>query len=317
MEIDNSASQAFRRCPWEYAESYENQLELKPSLRNEVGPLDIGKRVHELLEVYYKFIQFELSEEKLKLYYGDGWYEPSANEALENEAQVIMAAYKQYYPVEDFTVVDVERSFKVALPRVCLKCGQQIATYRDKDYEFYCIACDMRALEEEHIYTGKIDLCVRMPSGTLAIFDHKTEKRTSRNNAPQKWAARDQASLYLWAARAIYGEPIANFYVNVLRRPDAKNSPEFPERQKLERTPTQISTAVRDITLVANEITRYKEQFGDGQWPANRENCVGAFGQCPYYVPHLHGWSDEIRRVSYQAKTPYLELGGVQVIQPK
>ncbi len=299
VELDNSAAQAFRRCPWEYAESYENQLELKPSNSNEVGPLDIGKRVHELLEEHYKNECMHWS------------YAPSSNDKLENEAQLIMAAYKQHYPVEDFTVVDVERSFKVALPR----CGNCFRFSDESEWLGTCPLCGC-AKQGPHIYTGKIDLCVRMPNGALAIIDHKTEKRTSRNNNPQKWAARDQASLYLWAARAIYGEPVENFIVNVLRRPDAKNGPEFPERQKLERTESQIQTAVRDITLVANEITRYTEQFGNGQWPANRENCVGAWGLCAFYTPHLMGWSDEIRRVMYQAKTPYLELGGIAVIQP-
>lgn len=280
MELDNSASQSFRTCPWLYKESYLSEgTGLEPRPISEYGPLDLGKRVHELLEEHYETLMWSIEDWKSKR------YDPSSNQDLEREAQQIMEGYRAAYPSEEFTVLDVERSIRVQLP------------------------------DSEHIYTGKIDLCVRQPNGMLAIIDHKTEKRTSRNNSPQKWAARDQATLYLWAAERIYGEPIEAFYVNVLRRGDTKHAPEFPERQKLERTKAQIATAVRDITIIANQIEEFKARFGEGQWPANRENCVGAFGVCSFYTPHLMGWSSDIRRLMYQPKTPYLTLAGVPIIQ--
>lgn len=294
MEIDNSASNTFRTCPWLYKESYLSEgTGLEPRPISEYGPLDLGKRVHELLEEHYETLMWSIEDWKSKR------YDPSANPDLEHEAQQIMEGYRTAYPSEEFTVVDVERSIRVELPCLCPPNSMHIHT---PGYE-------------PHVYTGKIDLCVRQPNRMLAIIDHKTEKRTSRNNSPQKWAARDQATLYLWAAERIYGEPIEAFYVNVLRRGDAKHAPEFPERQKLERTKAQIDTAVRDITIIANQIEEFKARFGEGQWPANRENCVGAFGTCPFYTPHLMGWSDDIRRLMYQPKTPYLTLAGVPIIQ--
>lgn len=304
MEIDNSASNTFRTCPWLYKESYLSEgTGLEPRPISEYGPLDLGKRVHELLEEHYETLMWSIEDWKSKR------YDPSSNQDLEREAQQIMEGYRAAYPSEEFTVVDVERTIKVELPRMCFKCGE-VFTKRVGDW---CL-CDGN-IGPQHIYTGKIDLCVRQPNGMLAIIDHKTEKRTSRNNSPQKWAARDQATLYLWAAERIYGEPIEAFYVNVLRRGDAKHAPEFPERQKLERTRAQIDTAVRDITIIANQIEEFKARFGEGQWPANRENCVGAFGVCSFYTPHLMGWSDDIRRLMYQPKTPYLTLAGVPIIQ--
>lgn len=280
--LDNSACNLFRVCPLAFWESYVAEstgLEKKP--KTEYGPLDLGKRVHELLEEHYQNIR------NLEESFCEVLYAPSPNSELESEAQVIMAGYKQHYPVEDFTVVDCERGFKVRLP------------------------------ESEHVYTGKIDLLVRHPNGSLSIIDHKTEKRTSRGNAPKAWAARDQATLYLWAAEQVYGEPISNFYVNVLRRPDAKNGPEFPERQKLERTKEQIILAVRDITLVMDTIADYRKRFAGQIWPANRESCIGKYGECEFLLPHTFGWSEEIRRIEYQAKTPYLDLVNISVVEPK
>src|SRR6266581_155483 len=98
MLIDNSAANEFRTCPLLY---FENRLaegtglELKPRL-GEVTPLDLGSRIHELLEEWYKGMLVLPG------------YPPSPNEALENEAQMIMAAYRAKYPVENFEIVDVE-----------------------------------------------------------------------------------------------------------------------------------------------------------------------------------------------------------------
>lgn len=299
MELDNSLANAFRTCPLLAYESYFAEgTGLEPRPNDEYGPLDLGKRVHELLEEHYNTLLWSMEEFKYIK------YDPSLNPDLEAEAQQIMEAYCAAYPSESFTVVDVERSIRVELPKLCKICYKPFYDCEEHD-EWHAA----------HIYTGKIDLCVRQANGTLAIIDHKTEKRTSRNNSAQKWAARDQATLYLWAAERIYGEPIESFIVNVLRRPDKKNGPEFPERQKLERTKSQIETAVRDITIIANQIEEFKARFGDSQWPANRENCVAAYGTCAFYQPHLYGWSDDIRRLSYQPKTPYLTLAGVPIIQ--
>lgn len=319
MEIDNSAADAFRECPTKFFNSYLAEgTGIEARSVSEYGPLDLGKRVHELLEEHYGHLPSE--------YEGVGrLYLPSPNPELEAEAQVIMAAYKQHYPSEDFTVVDVERSIRVELPAFCQDCGERTKTRQEanpfscEDIIVHdCVSCGdpfKRYPQSKHIYTGKIDLCVRQPDGTLAIIDHKTEKRTSRNNAPEAWAARDQATLYLWAAERIYGEPIEAFYVNVLRRPDKKNGPEFPERQKLERTPAQIEKAIRDITLIADHIEDYRSRFLSSEWPSYTKNCIGRYGKCEFFTPCVYGWSDDIRRLQYQPKTPYLTLAGVPILQ--
>lgn len=309
MLIDNSAAQEFRTCPLLY---YYNRikegtgLELKPKM-NEVTPLDLGSRIHQLLEEYYQELKGQ----------PQGAYVASSNEALENEAQMIMAAYRAKYPQEAFEIVDVERTFKVQLPDLCHKCYSTKLELRDSG-GLTCLNCggwDMRP--GRHIYTGKIDVVFR-ENGILNIMDHKSEKRRSNSNHPRKWAAKDQASLYLWAASQIYKEPIGNFYVNVLKRPSDKlqEGPIFPERQRLERTEEQIKIAVRDLVFIADDIERYKSIFGDNLWPSNREMCTdGTWGDCDFYLPDTYGWSDEIRKEKYQPKTPYLQLEGIEVLR--
>ena len=285
MVIDNSQANQFRTCPLLWRETNianGTGLELKPDL-GKVAPMDLGSRVHELLEEYYNDLRGQPIPP----------YPESPNPALETEAQIIMGAYRARYPQEEFEIVDVERTFKVALPKIFTN--------------FY-----------DHIYTGKIDLVFRQ-NGILNIMDHKTQNRRAASNHPKKWAARDQASLYLWAASKIYNEPIGNFYVNILVRPSEKlqEGPIFPERMKLERTSEQLDIAVRDLVFIADEIERYKNIFGDSLWPSNREACTeGTWGDCPFYLPHTFGWSEAILQEKYQPKQEYLKLAGVPIIQP-
>jgi PD-(D/E)XK nuclease superfamily len=273
--IDNSAANAFRTCPTLYYNQYERNgtgLQHIKYPGEEYNSLELGDRVHQLLEEYYsKTIR----------------YTPSLIEPLELEAQLIVEAYKANYPEEPFKVVDVENTFKIQLPN------------------------------SHHYLTGKIDLTVipedsvNLPHYELDIIDHKTQTRTSKMNSPQKWAMRNQASLYLWAASKIYPEnTIRSFWVNALTRPSEKmvKGPSFVEgRQKLERTPEQIHYALRDITLIADLIESYREKFGDKEpWPRNQEACI-TFGQCEFYMPCLYGWSGEVGQ-KYEPKTPYLHI---------
>jgi hypothetical protein len=275
MNIDNSAANAFRDCPTLYYNEYvRNQTGLQhikyPG--EEYNSLQLGDREHQLLQEHY-------SKKSI--------YPPSPIEPLELEAQLIFEAYKVYYPEEPFKVVDIENTFCIPLPN------------------------------SHHFYTGKIDLTVipedsvNLPHYELDIYDHKTQTRSSKMNSPQKWAMRNQATLYLWAASKLYPEnTIRSFWVNALTRPSEKmvKGPSFVEgRQKLERTDEQIKYALRDITLIADQIEMYQEKFGDKEpWPRNQENCI-KWGQCEFYQPCLYGWDGEVQQ-KYEPKTPYLHI---------
>jgi hypothetical protein len=219
----------------------------------------------------------ELLEEWYK---GTSLYPPSPNDALEREAQWIVQLYKVKYPKEEFQIMDIERVFEIPLPN------------------------------STHIYTGKIDLVGfnAKEDFTNFIIDHKFQSRAAKTNHPMKWAARDQASLYLWAAEQIYGVKPSNFFVNILVRPSEKGlvPPTFPERQKLERTQEQIDTAVRDITFIADQIEAMEDRWPKGDWPSNREECY-TWGPCDFYQPHTYGWSNEILENKFQKRKEYLK----------
>lgn len=268
MIIDNSQWVAFEACPLLYYEKYIKGIEFDWEKKG-VNAAHFGTRMHQLLEEHYRDLQGNPIPP----------YPEFPHEATELEAQLTMAGYRNHYPVESFTVLDVEKTFRVPLG-------------------------------ERHEYCGKMDLVVRdNETGLLSVIDHKTENRQSKKNNPKAWAARSQATMYLWAAPQVYGEEFRDLQVNVIRRQSEKGQvgPEFSERQRIQRTTEQMELAVRDLIIIADRIEEYKQRFPDGDWPADRNNCMDGPFSCAFYDPHLMGWSDDLLR-NYRPTVPYLDL---------
>jgi hypothetical protein len=265
MQLDNSGAKLFRFCPDAYKERYLIGIEKKLAF-DAPNHLAFGTRIHTLLEEYYRTLKGEVvlpSEHPL--------------DEVEREAQEMFAAYRAHYPVEPFSTVDVERTFKV-----------EIAP----------------GIE----YTGKIDWTVRDENERLGITDHKSEKRGGKGNLPQAWAARDQVSLYKRAAEIIYKEPVHFVMVNVLTRssPKGQEPPTF-RRDILQRTEEQVQKAVDDLVYVAKQVQNCKADYGIETWPQNRENCHNGMWGCEYYSLHVFGRSEETLS-QYQPTRPYLDL---------
>lgn len=303
MQIDNSRASYFRTCPMLYWEKYErNGTGVEPIKRGEdYGALDLGSRVHELLECYYKGIK------------GDPVpaYPAHPVEACEAEAQWMFEAYKAHYPADNWEIVDVERTFEVKLPPMCPECYGDCENLPGILLPDYCRRFERKARPSQHSLIGKIDLIIRdKDSGEYFIVDHKTQNRSSKSNLPQKWAAKDQASLYLYACDQLYPFEVSNFLVNVLVRPSpaGEKPPSFQDRQKIERSEAQIKGAVRDIVYIADQIEKMRAQFPDGKWPMNRDNCF-TWGYCDYWP--LHGYGEDVELVlahKFQQRKEYLEI---------
>ena len=274
MDLDNSAANAWRVCPIYYYNSYCKNgkgIELKATPGKETyTPIQFGTRGHELMHERYAAMAGKPIEA----------FPASENETLELEAMMVMAGYENKYATERLEIIDVERTITVPL-------------------------------NADHNFIGKMDVTYYREDGSrvIDIMDHKFQARSAKSNDPQKWAARDQATLYLWAAEKLYGTEIGNFFVNQVTRPSEKGlvPPTYPDRQKLERTERQKQMAVRDLIYVADQICEMQVKFGDREeWPANRENCK-TWGLCEFYVPDTYGWSAAVE-LKYQPKTPYLFL---------
>jgi PD-(D/E)XK nuclease superfamily len=310
MNIDNSAANEFRKCPWGYYELYVKGIEAKdPSVG--YTPLQLGDRVHQLMEERNRSIM--LKKPVLM-------YKPAENAEQEEESQWIVSSYVKHWGDEDMEIVSAEDVFSVTLPDYCPKC-YQLEHVRpwdgSKDIEdaigaVKCEDCLEWFEPGRHKYMGKIDLLFKR-NDKYTIRDYKTQKRGAKTNLPQKWASNDQGTQYIWAATKWFGVEIEYFEVDILQRPSpaGREGPEFPERMNLERTEIQIETALRDLVYTADRIEEMQASFGDRPWPANRQNCY-TWGPCEFYTPHLYGWSQAIMQTKFQAKKPYLELKVIQ-----
>ena len=267
MKIDNSRASLFRKCPYAYWERYVNNLARIPT---DSSPLELGTRVHQLLEEHY----CQLKGAPIVP------FPPSELQAIEDEAQYIVASYIGHYPMEPFTPVDCEKYFEVEIPGT------------------------------GHTLIGEIDMVVRKnDTQRLAIFETKTEKRGSNNNSEKAWAMRPQVGLYKWAASQVYGEEVEGIILNVISRASEKGqmAPTF-RRDDLDRSPVQIAEALSDIVYWADQIERCSKEVPPGQpWPANRDRCVEGFMECSFYPLHLQNRGEELLRL-YQPAKEYLEF---------
>lgn len=307
MLIDNSQFKLWQECPLKYYEKYVKGIELD-WLKKGATASEFGTRVHQLLEEHYLVLKGTPREP----------YPEYPLAALELEAQTMFAQYINHFPVELFTVLDVEKTFRIPLAPFRCPLGHEIQEVPVEPgmLTVWCATCgtvEKRHCLSAHTYVGKIDVTYRdNETGLLSIMDHKTEKRGAYTNNPRAWAARTQGTLYLWAAPQIYGEDIRDLVVNVLKRQSDKGQigPEFPERQHIQRSEEQKRIAVNGLIKIADEIAYAKEHWTEEDWQAaaNRNECMVGNFECEFYFPHLEGWTEELIQINYRKTVPYLDL---------
>lgn len=251
MKIDNSKANVFRKCPDAFRERYIVGIE-KQLNPDQIEGREFGHRVHELLEEHFLT---QRGTPRVP-------YPPSEREETELEAQSMLAQYRGRYPNEPFVVVAVEQVFQIKLPR------------------------------SEHVYTGKLDGVIRYKeapyTGQLAILEHKTEKRGSRANAPESWAAKSQVSLYKFAVETLYQEPVAHILLDVLKRQSPKGQEQpLLYRDILERSTAQVDNAINDIIYVADQIERLSADYDTERWPQNTDSCCINSWKCDYFGLHV------------------------------
>jgi hypothetical protein len=234
-----------------------------------------GSRWHQLLEERHRRMKGE-----------DFTAPPCADEEIENEARAMLARYEAHYPEEPFEIITVEQFFEVPLPG------------------------------DKHTYIGEFDGIVRdKETGLLQLFETKSERRGSKANLPDPWAARSQVGLYLWAAEQMYKEPFKNILLNVCtRQSPAGREPASFRRDPLQRSEKEKADAVSNIIWVADQISELERTYDPSElWPQNRNNCVNDVTnwRCDYHPLHVvaRGERDEqLVQIKYQDAEEYLAL---------
>lgn len=191
----------------------------------------------------------------------------------------MLAAYCAHYPVESFSVVVVERTFKLPIEGT------------------------------KHFYTGKFDAIIKYPNDQIAVLEHKSEKRSALKNLPEAWAARSQVSLYMWAAKQLYGIWPSHIVLDVLRRQSEKGQePPTFYRDTLERTEAQAAEAIADLVYVANQIERLQSREPGKSWPKSTDQCLIGRWKCDYYDLCTIGRTLELIQLKYLPAKEYLDL---------
>lgn len=287
MRIDNSRAKAFFNCPAYFYERYVQDIEA--SSRDNFA---FGTRWHQLLEERYRRQKEE-----------DFTAPPCDQEEVENEARTMLARYEAHYPEEPFDVIAVEQFFELPLP--CPECGL---------VEDHKMSCDTRLAH--HTYCGEMDAIVRdKATGLLQLFETKSERRGSKANLPDAWAARSQVGLYLWAAEQIYKEPFKNILLNVCTRQSPKGQePASFRRDDLQRSEKEKADAVSNIIYIADQIEKLEQTYGRDQlWPQNRNVCVNEMTgwKCDYHLLHVVGRGErdeQLIQIKYKPATEYLSF---------
>ena len=290
-------------CPLAFFERYRRELE--PAWEREY--LEFGRRIHELQAEHYAASSGGAATVAPT--------PPSASEKVEAEAQAMMATYKQFYPVEPFLVLDVEKTHVVqVVADVCEQCGcLEGEPYKTDDKLWYCRHCGGLSNRLRHQYAFKADLLAQdAKTGLGHVIDHKSEKRGSYSNTDRAWAGRYQVSLYQWASRQIRpGLEMGPIIINVLTRqsPKGKEGPLF-NRLRPFRTPEQEREALAWLVRTADLITQCDKT---GHWPANRANCFEGKYACDYFEIHNdygEGTPDleKLIQIKFKKAVPYLEL---------
>ncbi len=217
-----------------------------------------GSRFDQILEEHYRTMA--------------GWngivYEPSDNPDIEAEAQAMYGAYMAHYPVEPFEVVAAQPKIVLPIPG-----------------------------SEHELVVIPDNIVSDLDTGKLEVLETKTEKRNGVHNLPKSWNARMQVTLYKWAVEQAYQEPVKDIIINICTRgsPGGKEGPSF-RRDYIDRTPEQISQALRDIADAADDMMRMQNR---GWFRRNTEACMDGRYECEYYTIHNVADSEELRNQLY------------------
>lgn len=299
--------QAYSFCPRSYYERYEYvpELSVGPSLSGpaaEVLPVlqeipradidslsnrpsaplgieldeprpdrDFGTRFHQLVE----------NQRRSLLALPSRVFPVWPDAAIEAECQATFAAYQAHYVVEPCTFLSAERTLRISIPGTRGADGQP------------------------HGLIVKLDGHVRHSDGTIGPLDTKTQSPSSTANDPENWAARTQASFYLWALGQLYpGENVSHMVVDLVTRGNSKRAPVFRRMADICRSKAQLDDAILCLTEVADSIERDRAR---GWYRADMNRCKDGWKKCSYYALHVYGRT-EANLAKYRRAEQYLEL---------
>ncbi len=192
-----SALNTFRNCPRKYKHRYVDNL--RPRMK--VESLSFGSVIHSAIEIWYRSVD-DANRLWIILDFIDRSFPDRATDENQQAnwhlARAIMTGYASRYASEDFTIIEIEKSFT--------------GNIRNPD---------TGRCSQTFVMAGKADAIVQRSDG-MYLLEHKTAASIDSNYLDKLWTD-TQIALYCYYLREL-GYPIVGVIYNVLLKSRLKQS---------------------------------------------------------------------------------------------
>ena len=293
MILDNFALTMGQTCP----AKFDLRLNQGWQPRRKSGALGFGACLHEGLAAWYKTRNIGEALMAIK----NSWPEnapPDDWRTLEKCVNV-MIEYAKMYQQENFTILGapenplIENHFCLDTGFFMPICGKVVIDDQKRrvwvpgcDYEHDTFSprtigtCDncgqpLDPLEYGGIFDGIVEA-----SGRHYILEHKTTSQLGSYYFEQ-YKPNNQVTGYIWAARALSGQPVGGAIVNAIGL--YKASPTKFVRQITTRTDAELEAWKINLWHEAVVLQRF---YRDGVWPQRTSACT-LYGRCEFHSVHV------------------------------
>lgn len=328
-----SALNTFRNCPRKYKHRYIDNL--RPRMK--VESLSFGSVIHSAIELWYRSVNDANRLWKAIDFIDSSFPERATDEnqmASWHLARAMFAGYASRYPTEDFTIIEVEKTFT----------GQ----IRNPD---------TGRCSQTFVMAGKADAIVQLHDG-MYLLEHKTAASIDGNYLDKLWTD-TQIALYSYYLREL-GYPIVGIIYNVLLKSRLKQSPgetqdEYEARhaELAAKNKSGKSTAKRQmpetneefqgrlsawyskpeafhrefiylseerLAMLQDEVWEITQQYLDarrrGKWLLNTSSCFSYQRPCEYLSYCQSGFNPNVAENLYEITLPHEELNSIDSDSP-
>jgi hypothetical protein len=314
-----SALNTFRNCPRKYKHRYVDNL--RPRMK--VESLSFGSVIHSAIETWYRSVN-DANRLWIVLDFIDRSFPERATDENQQAnwhlARAIMTGYASRYATEDFTIIEIEKSFT--------------GNIRNPD---------TGRCSQTFVMAGKADAIVQRSDG-MYLLEHKTAASIDSNYLDKLWTD-TQIALYCYYLREL-GYPIVGVIYNVLLKSRLKQSKgetqeEYEARhaELAAKNKSGKSAAKRQmpetneefhrefiylsedrLAMLQDEVWEITQQYLDarrrGKWLLNTSSCFSYQRPCEYLPYCQSGFNPNVVDNLYEITPPHEELNSIDSDAP-
>ena len=251
IDITNSEIQTFKDCRRKWYLNY--YLGLKPREVSKMGPLPLGTRVHDSLELYYTddidpVITYNklAGEDKRLFLLSEESNDESKEKKFDSELElgrIMVEGYKEWIEENN---LDADMEF--------------VSAEKAVNYHVDFDGTDVNLM-------GKIDLKMKNKiDDTIHIVDHKTTAASAWQNYTKYSHMSEQLMYYITLSKAV-GEDVDGAIYNLLKKVKRSGTakPPFYDRITVRFNPTQLDSFWNRTMSTVNDIVDVRSRLDDGE----------------------------------------------------